>query len=50
MSRARTTLLCTFSLLLAGCASAGDRFEEGMEAEAYGQYYQADHSVEQFFH
>jgi hypothetical protein len=33
------SLLC--ALFLAGCTSATDRLEQGIEAESYGQYYQA---------
>ena len=38
-SKATGPLLLT--LLLSACASAGDRLEQGLEAEAYGRWYQA---------
>lgn len=41
MSRPRITAALTLALVATACASAGDRFEQGIEAEAYGRYYEA---------
>lgn len=41
MYRLRPTALLLTVVALGSCASAGDRLEEGIEAEAYGRYYAA---------
>ncbi len=41
MSRIRNLTSLCLVVLLSSCASATDRLQEGMEAEAYGQWYRA---------
>lgn len=41
MFRSKVPNALLFTLLLSACASASDRLEEGMEAEAYGRWYRA---------
>jgi len=41
MPRSRTLLTLLLPLLASACASAGERLEQGVEAEAYGRWYQA---------